>query len=148
MPPSVLFVDDEANVLHAIARRLRDEPYTVYTARSAQEALHIVKAHRVDVIVADVQMPGMCGTELLSWMADNLPDIPRIVLTGHADVSAVIRAVNDGRVFRFLTKPCATAELIGTIRLALEQRSVSGCPGPQDPPPPATEVPWSQPVSA
>ncbi len=126
MPPSILFVDDEPHVLHALARRLRGQPYTIYTARSGQESLQVVKAHRVDVIVADEHMPGMSGSELLSWMAQNFPDIPRIVLTGRPDVHSAIRAINDGRVFRYLTKPCAIEELASAIQQALECHTTSG----------------------
>ena len=116
----VLLVDDDDNVLHGLARVLRKQPYRLYTTRSADEAIATLKAHDVDIVVADERMPGMSGSRLLAWIADNFPNVVRIVLTGHATAEAAIRAINEGAVYQFLTKPCDDVHLAVTIRKALE----------------------------
>jgi len=120
----VLLVDDDDHVLHGLARVLRKQPYQLYTTRSADEAIATLKAHDVDVVVADERMPGMPGTRLLAWIADNFPNVVRIVLTGHATAEAAIRAINEGAVYQFLTKPCDEVRLAVTIRKALEHSNL------------------------
>ncbi|MFW6114604.1 MAG: response regulator [bacterium] len=124
MKDVVLLVDDDVNLLRALARALRQQPYFLYTATSAEEALLILKTHQVDLIVSDEQMPGMCGSDLLSWVAESFPDVPRIVLTGCPTVETAIRAINEGSVTQFFTKPCNPAQLGIAIRKALEHRSL------------------------
>lgn len=124
MKDVVLLVDDDLNLLHALARTLRHQPYVLYTATSAEEALLILKGHEVDVIVSDEQMPGMCGSDLLVWVAESYPDVPRIVLTGRPTVETAIRAINEGAVTQFFTKPCNPAHLGVAIRKALEHRAL------------------------
>jgi len=119
---TVLLVDDDANVLHGLARALRRQPYDLYTARSGDEAMAILKARKIDVVVSDQQMPGMSGNDLLAWVAENDPQVTRIVLTGHATTDTAIRAINEGLVYRFFTKPCNEVELAVTIRKAIEDR--------------------------
>jgi len=126
MSHHVLFVDDEANVLHGLARALRGQPYRILTARSAEEAMWTLKTHPVDVVVTDEQMPGMSGTEFLTWVASHFPEVIRIVLTGHATVPATIRAINEGKVYRYFTKPCRDVELALAIRHAIEEKDAVG----------------------
>ena len=121
---TVLLVDDEAKVLRGLARVLRGQPYRLHTARSADEAMHTLRARHVDVIVADEKMPGMSGTELLAWAAESYPQVMRILLTGHASAETAIRAINEGEVFQFLTKPCDGAKLAVAIRKALNQKEL------------------------
>jgi len=118
----MLLVDDDRNVLHGLARALRHQPYRLYTARSGEEALLILKTHNVDVIVTDEQMPGMCGGDLRAWVAENLPEVTRIVLTGCPSTEVAIRAINEGAVYQFFTKPCNPARLGVAIRKALERK--------------------------
>jgi two-component system, probable response regulator PhcQ len=121
MEPTVLLVDDDESVLHGLARLLRDQPYRLLTARSAGEAMEILKAHPVHVIVSDECMPGISGSDLIAWVARKLPDVTRIVLTGHATAQTAIRAINEGSVYRYFMKPCDVVELALTIRSALER---------------------------
>lgn len=116
----VLLVDDDANVLRGVARLLRNEPFRVLTARSADEAAAAIKSHPIGVIVSDERMPGTSGTELLSWVAEFYPEIVRIVLTGHTTPETTMRAVNEGRVFRFFSKPADRLELTLAIREGLQ----------------------------
>ncbi len=120
----ILLVDDEPNILYGLARALRDQPYQIFTARSGAEAQLILKSHPVDVIISDEQMPGMRGSDLLTWVADNCGDVARMMLTGRATVETAMRAINDGAVFQFFTKPCNPADLAVSIHRALERRSL------------------------
>lgn len=122
--PVVLLVDDEPNMLHALTRALRQQPYQINTARSAEEAMQILKTHRVDLIVSDEQMPGLCGTKFLSWVADNFPEVMRIILTGQPNVPSALCAINEGKVYRYFTKPCDVVELALAIRYGLEEKEV------------------------
>ena len=122
MEHTVLLVDDDANVLRGLARVLRQQPYQLLTARSGDEAIAILKACSVDLVVSDEQMPGISGSDLLAWIANNYPRVMRIVLTGHATAETAIRAVNEGKVYHFFTKPCDDVKLALTIRRALEEK--------------------------
>lgn len=120
MQHTVLLVDDDHHVLHGLARTLRHQPYQLHTACSAEEAICVLKSRHVDVLVADEQMPGMPGSELLAWVAVNFPDVVRIMLTGNATVDTTIRAINEGAVYQFFTKPCNDVQLAIAIRKAIE----------------------------
>ena len=124
MSNRVLFVDDEPHVTEALKRALRKEPYEVLSAGSARDALSVLSEQAVDVVVSDEQMPGMSGTEFLAQVADVYPDTIRIVLTGQATMETAIRAINEGRVYRFMTKPVIEMDLVVTIRRALEHKEV------------------------
>jgi DNA-binding NtrC family response regulator len=122
MTHTVLLVDDDADVLHCLTRMLQRQPYQLYTARSGDEAVTLLKCRRVDVIVCDERMPGMSGTDLLAWVARNYPDVICIMLTGNASVETVMRAINEGSVFHVFTKPCNEVDLAIMIRKALEYK--------------------------
>jgi two-component system, probable response regulator PhcQ len=122
MSHSVLLVDDDANLLYGLVRSLHGQPYRLHTARSGEEALHLLRTHAVDVIVVDEKMPGMSGCDVLAWVARNYPDVVAVVLTGYASTETAIRAVNEGSVYRFFTKPCNEARLATAICQAIEHR--------------------------
>ncbi len=124
MSRTVLLVDDDPHVLAGLSRVLHREPYTILTATSAEEAARLLEIHRVDVIVSDEEMPGMSGTEFLAKVAVERPSTIRIVLTGRPSLPAALRAINEGKVYQFLTKPCNEIDLAITIRRALEQRDL------------------------
>jgi len=117
----VLFVDDDENILSAFLRQLRKR-YHIHVAHSAEEALH--KLHATGpyaVVVSDLRMPGMDGIEFLARVRRRSPETVRIMLTGYADLDASMAAVNDGHVFRFLTKPVSTDQLTKALDAALAQ---------------------------
>jgi two-component system probable response regulator PhcQ len=118
--PVVLFVDDEANVLNALRRSLRKEPYELLFAQDPKEALDILKNRDVDLVVSDHLMPAMDGLSLLKLVKKYYPKIVRVLLTGHADIQMTIAAINDGEVFRFLTKPWNDMELKVTLKNIIE----------------------------
>lgn len=124
MSHTVLLIDDEPNILSGLSRVLHKEPYNLLTANSAEEAARDLKNHNVDLIVSDEEMPGMSGTEFLGRVALDYPDTVRIVLTGHPTLPAALRAINEGKVYQFLTKPCNEIDLAITIRRALEQKDL------------------------
>ena len=106
MSSNVLFVDDDANILASYQRSLRKQ-FAITTAVSGEEALQTIRSGGpFAVIVADMQMPGMNGLELLIKVQQLVPDPVRIMLTGNADQKTAVEAVNQGHVFRFLNKPC------------------------------------------
>jgi putative nucleotidyltransferase with HDIG domain len=123
-PPGVLFVDDEVNILKALARLFRGEPVRVFTASSAPEALALIRAESIQVVVSDQRMPGTSGVKLLSQVRERNPEIVRILLTGHTEIEVAIEAINHGNIFRLLTKPWNDQELRAVIRQALEDYSV------------------------
>jgi len=124
MSPKILFVDDEPNVTGALKHMLGKEQYDILTANSADEALTILGQETVDVVVSDEQMPGMSGSQLLAHVRREYPDSVRIILTGQASLDAAVHAINEGEIYRFLTKPCNSMELAVTIRQALQQKKL------------------------
>jgi FixJ family two-component response regulator len=119
--PRILFVDDEENVLRAIRRHFLDEDYEIITANSGRAGLVIMRQAPADVIVSDFRMPEMSGGEFLSQVADQWPETVRMVLSGYADISAVISAINDGGIYRFISKPWQENELKEAVSDALVQ---------------------------
>jgi len=117
----VLIVDDEEFILNSLKRSFWKEPYTVYYANGGDEALSIIEREEVQVIVTDQRMPNMTGVELLEKVRQINPDSIRIILSGYSDFATIQDAINRGRIFRFLSKPCDNMELKSVIRQALEQ---------------------------
>jgi DNA-binding NtrC family response regulator len=119
-PAAILFVDDEINILKALARLLRNEPYAVHLASSAEEAFRILESTPVQVVISDQRMPGTCGVEFLSRTRKRWPHAIRILLTGYAEVTVVVEAINHGEIYRLVTKPWNDDGLRATIRQALD----------------------------
>ncbi|MFK8113212.1 MAG: response regulator [Rubripirellula sp.] len=122
---TVLLVDDDMNLLRGIRRALRNQPYELIIANSAELAMEMFQRSSFDLVVVDQQMGGLPGTELIAWVAGHFPQTVRIMLTGQADVQVMKKAINEGQVFRFLTKPCHELELAMAIRDGLE--SAANC---------------------
>jgi two-component system, probable response regulator PhcQ len=118
---TVLIVDDEVNVLSALQRTLRRENYRLVTATEPAEGLSILKQGEVDVVVSDHLMPNMSGLDFLKEVRALYPDVVRIMLTGHAEVSTAMEAINEGEIYRFLTKPWDDAELKVALHLAFDK---------------------------
>ena len=117
----ILFVDDEPHVLDALERQLRKQ-FEVTIAEGPLQGLQVIeKDGPFAVIVSDLRMPVMDGIQFLAKTKEACPDSIRIVLSGQGDFATVIDAVNEGSIFRFLTKPCATVQLAKTLLAALEQ---------------------------
>lgn len=121
MKERVLLVDDDQNVLDGYRRNLRAN-FVVYTASGAAEAIELIKtSDPFAVVVSDFKMPEMDGVKFISVVQKISPDTVRIILTGYAELQMAIDAVNEGNVFRFLTKPCTPDKLIHSINAGIEQ---------------------------
>jgi len=117
----ILCVDDEPKILEAFERQLRKH-FEVYTAPGPEKGLEaIAESGPFAVVVSDLRMPGMNGIEFLSRVRQTSPDTVRIMLTGDADLGAAMTAVNEGKIFQFLTKPCPGDMLSRALEAALEQ---------------------------
>lgn len=119
--PVVLCVDDESAVLRALTRTLEVAGFTVLGAEDAGAGMDQVREHAPTVVVSDFQMAGPDGIAFLRDVQNHDPAIQRIMLTGHADMALVEKAINEGGVQHFLTKPWDTEELVATIRTAHER---------------------------
>jgi response regulator RpfG family c-di-GMP phosphodiesterase len=124
MPPTafkrpILIVDDEPEVLHSLKNLLRYD-YHVFTATSGADGLHILETEVVHLVMTDQRMPEMTGVEMLKHVKSEHPAAIRLIFTGYAEVKSVIAAINQGNVFRFLSKPWEPEELMSVLRLAGE----------------------------
>lgn len=121
MNEKILFVDDEPNVLSSIRRQLHKR-FDITISDGGDDALRILKKDGpFSVIVSDMRMPGMSGIELLARVKELYPETIRLMLTGNADQHTAIEAVNNGQIFRFLTKPCPQGTFVTALALALRQ---------------------------
>lgn len=116
---NVLYVDDEENNLVSFKATFRLK-YNVMTAISGDEAIKILETKPVEIIITDQRMPNMTGVEFLESVLEKNPEPMRILLTGYADLNAVIDAVNKGKIFHYLTKPWNEEELDITIKRAYD----------------------------
>jgi signal transduction histidine kinase len=117
---TLLVVDDEADVVHSVQDLLRLE-YTVLGATRARDGLKILKEHEIHLVMTDQRMPEMTGVEFLMQVRGDHPDAIRLLFTGYADLRAVIDAINQGSVYRYITKPWDPDDLQLVIRQAVEQ---------------------------
>jgi len=121
-PWTVLCVDDEPNILAALRRTLRPEGCRVLLAENGEQALQVLQQEVVDVVVSDMRMPGMDGAQLLAQVHTHWPQTTRVLLTGYADTQAAIAAINQGQVYRYISKPWDDTDLRATLSQAAERR--------------------------
>ncbi len=121
MSAKVLFVDDDPNVLNAFKRRLRKQVEMVTATGGAEGLAALAEQGPFSVVISDQQMPEMDGVAFLKKVATRSPDSVRMMLTGNADQETAAQAINDGNIFRFLTKPCQPQDLLAAITDAKEQ---------------------------
>ena len=122
---TLLLVDDEENILSALKRLLRRDGYRILTAAGAEEGLDVLARHPVDVIVSDQRMPGMSGVEFLRRVKTLHPETVRLVLSGYTDLQAVTDAINEGAIYKFLTKPWDDGILRANIEEAFRQKEMA-----------------------
>lgn len=115
----VLYIDDEIANLQSFKATFRRE-YHIYTAQSASEAKKILSENLIHVIISDQRMPEMTGVEFFSSIIDKYPDPIRILLTGYADIDAVIDAINNGQIYKYFSKPWDEEEMKEHIRKAYD----------------------------
>jgi response regulator RpfG family c-di-GMP phosphodiesterase len=116
---TILFVDDEENIIDALKRLLRKEEYGVLTAMSGVEGLRILENNQVNAVISDQRMPGMLGTEFLKRAKEISPDVLTAILTGYADLETMKEGLNGGHISRFFLKPWKHDELKQGIRQML-----------------------------
>jgi diguanylate cyclase (GGDEF)-like protein len=121
---TLLLVDDEPNVLSALKRLLRRQSYQILTAASGQEGLERLAKHEVDVIVSDQRMPGMTGVDFLRTVKTLHPETVRIVLSGFTELQSVTDAVNEGAIYKFLTKPWDDKQLREHVAQAFQHKEM------------------------
>lgn len=120
MGERVMFVDDEQNVLSAVKRMLFEEEYESRFSLSGEDALTKLKSDPVEVIVSDMRMPGMNGVEFLKRSRETCPDAVRIVLSGQSDVNEIMESINQGGIWRYISKPWDDRDFKITIRNAID----------------------------
>lgn len=120
--PTLLLVDDEASILSALRRLFRPLGYRILTAESAAAGLAILERETVDLIISDMRMPEMDGATLLKQVRQRWPQIMRILLTGYADISSTVAAINEGEIYRYIAKPWDDNEIQTVVREALARQ--------------------------
>ncbi|MGH8450127.1 HD domain-containing phosphohydrolase [Pseudomonas sp.] len=120
--PAILLVDDEESILNSLRRLLRTQPYEVLLAGSGAQALDILATRSVDLVMSDARMPGMDGAQLLAEVHRLYPATSRILLTGYADVTTIIKAINEGQIHRYISKPWNDDELQLVLSQSLEHQ--------------------------
>jgi EAL domain-containing protein (putative c-di-GMP-specific phosphodiesterase class I)/CheY-like chemotaxis protein len=124
-PRRLLLVDDEPNIVAALKRLLRGDQYQIYTAGDGPQGLEVLAQHPVDVIVSDQRMPGMLGADFLRKARQLAPDTIRIMLSGYTELQSVTDAVNEGAIYKFLTKPWDDEQLRGHIAEAFRVKEIA-----------------------
>ena len=123
-PATLLFIDDESNILAALKRLFRPLGYNILTAESGAEALALLEKETVDLVISDMRMPQMSGAEVLEQVRRRWPDVVRILLTGYADLTSTIAAINRGEIYRYISKPWDDNDIVLIVRGALERRQL------------------------
>ena len=124
-PRTLLLVDDEENILASLRRLLRRDGYHIITANSGAQGLQRLAENTVDVIVSDQRMPGMTGVEFLRRAKELFPETVRMSLSGYTELQSITDAINEGSIFRFLTKPWDDERLRGHVHEAFRQKEMA-----------------------
>lgn len=123
-PATLLFIDDEANVLTALYRLFLPFDYNILTAESGADALALMEKEPVDLVICDMLMPVMTGDEVLEQIRNKWPDVVRILLTGYSDLKSTIAAINRGEINRYIAKPWNSDDIVLVVRDALEHKQL------------------------
>jgi len=116
----VLFLDDEESILDGVQRLFNKESYRISVTTNFEEANEILSREKIKVVVSDQRMPQISGVKFLREVKEKYPDVIRVLFTGYTDFSAAEEAINLGEVYRFISKPWKTMELLSTIRQCIE----------------------------
>jgi DNA-binding NtrC family response regulator len=142
--PCVLCVDDEPRILIALKALLRAQ-YEVLTVDNGAAALDILRSRRVDVLISDQRMPTMTGVEVLRGARELQPRTIRLLLTGYSDLNAIIGSINEGEIFRFVSKPWANESLRETVAAAIDAARIEHLPEAEAPQSAASQLAASGP---
>lgn len=116
----LLIIDDEVEITKSLVRQFRKK-YKVFTTTNAEDGFKILEKENIQVILSDERMPGITGVEFFTKIKDKYPDVLKLILTGYSDIEAVIGAINDGQVFRYVNKPWNPIELDSIIKEAFDK---------------------------
>lgn len=119
---TLLFVDDEPGILSSLRRLFRPHGYNILIAASGALGLEALEQAPVDLVISDMRMPEMDGATFLKQVRQRWPNTIRILLTGYADVTSTVAAINEGEIYRYVSKPWDDAEIINIVREALERK--------------------------
>ena len=119
---TLLFVDDEPSILSALRRLFRPHGYRIMMAESGAAGLEILEREAVDLVISDMRMPEMDGATFLKHVRQRWPEVMRILLTGYADITSTVAAINEGEIYRYISKPWDDNEIVLVVREALERR--------------------------
>ena len=121
MERHILIVDDEPNILNTLQRLLEEEDYVVYRADCGQKGIDIIDANpQIGVVLSDQRMPNMTGTEFLKQIKLKHQNVVRMILSGYSELSTITNAINEGSIFKFLTKPWEDDLLLNSVQEAFE----------------------------
>ncbi len=119
---TLLFVDDEPGILSSLRRLFRPQGYRILIAESGQAGLDILEKENVDLVISDMRMPEMDGATFLKNVRQRWPNVVRILLTGYADITSTVSAINEGEIYRYISKPWDDNEIVQVVNDALERR--------------------------
>lgn len=122
--PVILCVDDEPNILSSLKRLFRGAGFQVRTAVGGAAGLALLEAEAVDLVISDMRMPEMDGTEFLQQVRTRWPDTMRLLLTGYSEVNSIIGAINRGEIYRYISKPWDDNDIVLIVRQALERKEL------------------------
>lgn len=123
-PPTILCVDDEPSILSALRRLFRAKGFQVRVAEGGQAGLAVLEAEPIDLVISDMRMPEMDGVMFLEQVRQRWPDCMRLLLTGYADITSIMGAINRGEIFRYIAKPWDDNDIMLIVRGALQQRDM------------------------
>ncbi len=121
-PGTLLFVDDEASILSSLRRLFRPLGYTIHVAESGARGLELLAEHPIDLVISDMRMPQMDGAQFLEAVRQRWPEVVRLLLTGYADVTSTVAAINRGEIYRYIAKPWDDNDIVLVVQKALEQK--------------------------
>ena len=120
--PTLLLVDDEPSILSALRRLFRPHGYRILTAEGGEAGLALLASETVDLVISDMRMPGMDGAAFLQAVRERWPQVVRILLTGYADMNSTVNAINQGEIYRYISKPWNDEEMVSIVREALTRQ--------------------------
>jgi response regulator RpfG family c-di-GMP phosphodiesterase len=122
--PTLLFVDDEPGILSSLRRLFRPHGYRIFIAESGAAGLEILAKEHIDLVISDMRMPEMDGAAFLKEVRAQWPDVMRILLTGYADITSTVAAINQGEIYRYISKPWDDNEIVTVVREAIDRQNL------------------------
>lgn len=123
-PATLLFVDDEPGILSALRRLFRPHGYRIFIAEGGAAGLEVLEKEHIDLVISDMRMPEMDGATFLKEVRSRWPSVMRILLTGYADITSTVAAINQGEIYRYISKPWDDDEIIAIVAEAIEHQNL------------------------